>query len=123
MLEYAKVFGTDYYGTPLSEVDDYRAKGTGVILVIDVQGAASVREKCGADCLSVFIEPPSFEELEARLRGRGDVTEDKIARRLETARQEMARAGEFDHRIVNRDLAQAVQELETLIRNRLTERK
>jgi guanylate kinase len=123
MLECAHVFGTDYYGTPLSEVEPYRAKGTGVILVIDVQGAASVREKCGPDCLTVFIAPPSFEELEARLRGRGDVLEEKITRRLETAAQELARAGEFDHRIVNRELAQAVQDLETLIRARLTERK
>jgi guanylate kinase len=122
MLEHAEVFGTEYYGTPLSEIQQ-RGNEIGVILVIDVQGAANVRKTCGPDCLSVFIEPPSFEELEKRLRGRGDVAEDKIARRLETARQEMARACEFDHRIVNRELAQAVQELEALIRNRLNERK
>src|SRR5262245_38607243 len=69
MFEYAKVFGTDWYGTPKSEVEPFREEGTGVILVIDVQGAARVREEA-PDCLSVFIRPPSFEELEARLRGR-----------------------------------------------------
>ena len=71
MLEWEPVFGMDCYGTPRSEVDPYRDAGLGVILVIDVQGAARVRRMC-PDCLSVFIRPPSFEELEARLRGRGD---------------------------------------------------
>lgn len=118
MLEYAVVFGTDYYGTPRDEVDRDRAEGTGVILVIDVQGAASIREKCGADCFSVFIRPPSFEELEARLRGRGDVPEERVARRLATARTELERAGEFDRVIVNRDLPKAVQELNDAIRSR-----
>jgi guanylate kinase len=119
MFEYAKVFGTDWYGTPRSEVDPYRAAGTGVILVIDVQGAARVRALC-PDCLSVFIRPPSFEELEARLRGRGDLSEERVQRRLATAREELARAGEFDHVIVNDDLDQAVAELERLIRERFT---
>ena len=61
------------------------------------------------DCLLVFIEPPSFEELEARLRGRQDMPEERVRRRLDTARGEMARAGEFHHRIVNRDLTDAVR--------------
>jgi len=115
MLEWAVVFGQDYYGTPRSEVE--RADGKGVILVIDVQGAARVRELC-PDCLSVFIAPPSFEELEARLRGRGDVSAERIQRRLEEARKEMARAGEFKHQIVNRELAQAIRDLEAVIRER-----
>ncbi len=122
MFEYEKVFGTDWYGTPKSEVEQYREKGIGVILVIDVKGAARVRQQCGKECLTVFIQPPSFEELEARLRGRGDVPEEKIARRLETAREELARAGEFDHMIENRDLAEAVRELEGFIRDRFQTR-
>jgi guanylate kinase len=122
MFEYATVFGTDLYGTPRSEVDPHRAAGTGVILVIDVQGAARVRELCRGDCLTVFVRPPSFEELEARLRGRGDLTEDRIARRLATAREELARAGEFDAVVVNADLARAVGELEQVIRERFTQR-
>ena len=122
MFEYATVFGTDFYGTPRSEVEPHRAAGTGVILVIDVQGAARVRELCGADCLTVFIRPPTFEELESRLRGRGDLTEERIARRLATAREELARAGEFDAVIVNGDLRQAVADLERIIRERFTQR-
>jgi guanylate kinase len=112
MLEWAS-YDDNFYGTPRSEVD--QADGKGVILVIDVQGAASVREKC-PDCLSVFIAPPSVEELETRLRGRGDTSEERILRRLETARTEMARAEEFQYRIVNRDLSEAVRELERVIR-------
>jgi guanylate kinase len=119
MLEFAVVFGTDYYGTPRSEVDPHRADGVGVILVIDVQGAERVRALC-PDAVSVFIRPPTFEELEARLRGRGDLTEDRIQRRLTTARAEMARAGEFDYVIINDHLDQAVGELESLVRARFT---
>ena len=117
MLEWAVVFDRDFYGTPRSEVDPHRAQGKGVILVIDVQGAARVRELC-PECLSVFIEPPSFEELEARLRSRQDMPEERVRRRLDTAREELTRAGEFHHRIVNRDLAEAVRELERVIRER-----
>jgi guanylate kinase len=119
MLEFAVVFGTDYYGTLRSEVDPHRADGVGVILVIDVQGAERVRALC-PDAVSVFIRPPTFEELEARLRGRGDLTEDRIQRRLTTARAEMARAGEFDYVIINDHLDQAVGELESLVRARFT---
>jgi guanylate kinase len=119
MLESALVFGTDHYGTPLSEVEPYRAQGIGVILVIDVQGAARVRS-LRPDAVSIFIRPPTFEELEARLRGRGDLSEERIQRRLATARDEMARAGEFDYVIINDDLDRAVAELERLVRTRFT---
>lgn len=118
MLEWAVVFGRDFYGTPRSEVDEHRAKGVGVVLVIDVQGAARVRELLPDDHLSVFIEPPSFEELEARLRGRRDTTEERIQRRLETAREELQQADRFHRRIVNRDLSDAVRELERIVRER-----
>ncbi len=120
MLESAFVFSRDFYGTPRSEVDPHRAQGMGVILVIDVQGAARVRELC-PECLSVFIEPPNFEELEARLRGRKDMPEERVQRRLDTARKELAQAVDFHHRIVNRDLAEAVSELEHLIRERFNQ--
>jgi len=121
MFEYAKVFGTDWYGTPRSEVDPHRLAGTGVIMVIDVQGAARVRELC-PDCLSIFIRPPSFDELESRLRGRGDLTEERIQRRLATAREELNRAGEFDHEVINDDLNWAVEELERLVLAQFTTR-
>ena len=82
--------------------------------------AARVRELC-PECLSVFIEPPSFEELEARLRGRKDMSEERVLRRLDTAREELMRAGEFHHRIVNRDLTEAVSALEQVIRERFNQ--
>lgn len=117
MFEWAEVFGTDLYGTPRGEVDPYLEAGTGVVLVIDVQGAARVRE-LRPDCLAVFVKAPSFEVLEARLRGRRDMSEDRVRRRLEAARSELARAGEFDHVIVNEDLERAVGELERFVRPR-----
>jgi guanylate kinase len=122
MLEQEEVFGTDFYGTPRSEVEPHRERGTGVILVIDVCGAARVRQLCGQDCLSIFITPPSFAELESRLRGRGDLTDERITRRLQTAREELARSGEFNNVIINADRDQAVQDLERLIRPRFTPR-
>jgi len=114
MLEWEQVFGTDFYGTPLSEVEPDRDAGTGVVLVIDVKGAARVRKLC-PDARSVFIRPPNFEELEARLRGRGDMSEERIQRRLATAREELARSGEFDSEIVNAELSHAVMDLERLV--------
>lgn len=116
MLEWAVVYGRDYYGTPRSEVDPYRKDGIGVVLVIDVQGAAKVRETC-PDCLSVFVKAPNFEALEARLRGRATESEERIQKRLETARIELTRDNEFQHVIVNDDLNRAVAELTQIIRN------
>jgi guanylate kinase len=117
MLEWERVFGLNFYGTPKSEVDPHRAQGIGVILVIDVKGAARIRQ-LGLEHLSVFIDPPSFEELEARLRSRKDTSEERIQKRLETARDELAEAPKFHHRIFNRDLSEAVRELERVIRER-----
>lgn len=118
MLEWAVVFGRDFYGTPRAEVDPYRATGVGVVLVIDVQGADRVRTLLPDDHLSVFIDPPSLEELEARLRSRNDTSEERVQRRLSTARTELAEAHKFHHRIVNRDLDAAVRELDQVIRSR-----
>jgi guanylate kinase len=109
MLEWATVHGTDLYGTPRSEVE---GEAKTVLLVIDVQGAALVRA-AGLPHVSVFLEPPSFADLESRLRGRGEAPE-KIARRLETAKAELARAGEFDHRIANVEIDEAVRKLMNL---------
>src|SRR6476620_10758354 len=71
MLERAEVHGKDFYGTPRSEVDPFRERGVGVILVIDVQGAGQVRARYPDDHLSVLVYPPTFDDLERRLRGRG----------------------------------------------------
>ena len=116
MLETEIVHGRDYYGTPRDEVDRYRSKGTGVILVIDVKGAASIRNLYPSDHLSVFIDAP-FEELESRLRARGAESEDRIQQRLDTARREKERSREFDRTIVNSDLDRAVADLERLVQS------
>ena len=85
-------------------------RGIDVVLEIDVQGARQVREKM-SDCVSIFILPPSFEELEHRLRERHTETEDKILERLETARREIPCAPEYDYQIVNNDLDAAYDQL------------
>jgi guanylate kinase len=121
MLEWAEVHGKDFYGTPRSEVDPYRERGVGVILVIDVQGAGQVRLLYPGDHLSVFVMPPAFDELRRRLEGRGE-PEASITRRLETARGELARADEFDKALENADLAAATDALERLIRDEFTRR-
>lgn len=116
MLEYAEVHGRDFYGTPRSEVDPHRDRGVGVILVIDVQGAGQIRAAYPNDNVSVFVYPPTFADLEARLRGRGEA-EESIRRRLRTAEQELARRGEFDHQLMNGDLSATANALAGLIQS------
>ena len=112
-LEWADVHGHKY-GTLKSEVDRRIADGKSVILEIDVQGAFNVR-KVYPDAVLIFIEPPSMEVLEARLRGRGTEDEASIELRLANARQEVALAEKYDARVVNDDLSQATDELAALI--------
>jgi len=112
-LEYATVFGENYYGTPRFEVEPYRIQGTGVILDIDVQGAGQLRRTC-PDGFYIFLETPPGE-YERRLRERGTETEEAIARRLEEAREELRHADEFDIRLVNDNLDRAAGELAAVI--------
>lgn len=113
-LEWAEVFG-NYYGTLKREVGPYQNLGHGVILEIDVQGAAQVRPLC-PDHVSVFIRPPSMETLERRLRDRKTETEEAIQRRLAGARKEMEQAGDYDYTVINDDLDTAVSQLTAIIR-------
>jgi len=115
-LEYATVFGKSDYGTPRSEVEPFRQRGLGVVLDVDVQGAEQLRRTC-PDGFSIFLETPAGE-YERRLRERGTDPEDAIQRRLESARLELARAYEFDARLVNDDVERAVDEFCSLIRSR-----
>ena len=109
-VEHAEYAG-NRYGTLESEL---RRPAKGIVLEIDVQGARQVREAL-PDALLVFIEPPSFEDLQRRLEGRASDRPEQIERRLAAARQELGAAGEFDHRIVNDDLQRAVRELSELV--------
>ncbi len=112
-LEWAEVHG-HYYGTLRGEVDSHRNAGVGVILDIDVQGAEQVREKC-PDCVTVFLRAQSWEVYEERLRKRHTEDEASIARRLETARAELARAGEYHYQILNDNLEEAVRQLNAIV--------
>jgi guanylate kinase len=105
-LEHAEYAG-NRYGTLKSELE---RPAQGIVLEIDVQGARQVRERL-PDAKLVFIEPPSFDDLERRLAVRASDRPDQIERRLAAARSELSAAGEFDHRIVNDDLERAVDEL------------
>ena len=109
-LEHAE-FAGNCYGTPRAYVEKLLDSGMNVVLEIDVQGALQVM-KSMPECVSVFILPPSFEELEHRLRGRGTETEEKVRERLETAERELPYAPQYDYQIVNGgDIEAAYQSL------------
>jgi guanylate kinase len=114
MLEWAQVHGRHLYGTPLSELSRAEAQNKHLLLEIDLQGARQVREKM-PHALMIFINPPSFEELERRLRSRGTETEEQIQTRLSTARTELAAAGEFDYQLTNLDLEACAREVVELV--------
>jgi len=115
-LEWAEVHGSAYYGTPRKELEQAIADGKHLVLEIDLQGARQIRGKV-QDSMSVFILPPSPEELERRLRGRGTETESEIQTRLKTAQNELAAASEFDYQVINEDLDQTASEIVDLLRN------
>lgn len=113
-LETAVVHGMAHYGTPLQPVLDHLAANTPTILEIDLQGARRVKQKAsqmGLDVVYVFIAPPSYEELVRRLIGRGTENEEQRAKRLETAKIELAAEPEFDVVIVNNTVDQAADDL------------
>ena len=117
-LETADVFGLAHYGTPVKPVVEHLERNIPVILEIDFQGARSVKQRAGElgiEVMTVFIAPPSFEELERRLIGRGTETPEQQAKRLETAKIELAAESEFDKVIVNNVVDEAADELWNLI--------
>lgn len=112
-LEHAE-FCENYYGTPKKAVDDMIADGKNVILEIEVQGGAQVK-RLRPDSISIFILPPSFEELENRLRGRGTEDEETIQRRLAASEAELKIASSYDYRVVNDDLESAITQVLNII--------
>jgi len=114
-LEYARVFGRHSYGTPKKWFEESRARGLDLVLEIDVQGAAQVKEKL-PESVAIFILPPSRAELERRLRGRGQDSDEEIARRLARARAEIEAFGKYyDFCVMNRDVEQAGREVEAIL--------
>src|ERR1700741_2337803 len=114
-LEYARVFGRHSYGTPKKWLEESRAKGLDLVLEIDVQGAAQVKQKL-PESVAIFILPPSRAELERRLRERGQDSDEEIARRLAKARDEIAQFGKYyDFCVVNEDVERAGREAQAIV--------
>ncbi|MBO5408683.1 MAG: guanylate kinase [Clostridia bacterium] len=114
ILEWAEYVG-NYYGTPRKPVEDALSRGLDVILEIEVQGAMQIKKNFPGAVLT-FVAPPSYEELESRLRGRGTETEEQILSRLETAKGELALMEEYDYVVVNDRIEQASDDLITILR-------
>ena len=113
LLEWAEIVG-HRSGTPRVFVEDRLGEGRDVILEIDVVGASFVRKRIPEGVL-IFVDPPSLEELERRLRGRGTETEDAIRLRLDTAAWELEQRSWFDHVVVNDDLQRATEQVAAII--------
>jgi guanylate kinase len=115
LLEYAKVFGKHSYGTPKKWLEESRRVGRDLVLEIDVQGAEQVKRKI-PESVAIFILPPSREELERRLRSRGQDSNEAIARRLAQARDEIVAFGKYyDYCVVNDDVERAGREAQAIV--------
>jgi len=115
LLEYATVHNAHRYGTPKAPIERALAEGRTVLLEIDLQGARQVR-RAADDATLVFLLPPSWDELVQRLVGRGTEDAEERARRLKTARRELAAQNEFDYRVVNDEVAEAARQIVALAR-------
>lgn len=114
-LEWEEVYPGRFYGTLRSEVDRVIDTGHNVVLDIDVKGALNVKRIYGDRALTIFIEPPSLEELQRRLEGRGTETAETIAVRIGKAEYELGFAADFDVRVVNDDLERAISDTRHII--------
>ncbi len=116
-LEYEEVYKDRFYGTLRSQVDCQLEKGINVVFDIDVKGGINIKHQFGENAMSLFIQPPSIDELRSRLEGRGSDSADQIQTRLDKAEYEMTFAPQFDHVVVNDNLEEAKAETLKLIRN------
>lgn len=117
LLEYAKFVG-NYYGTPKFYVERLLSEGKNVVLEIEVQGALQVIEKC-PQALTIFLVPPSFEELERRIRGRRTEAEEVVKERLDKARKEMATQDQYKYVVVNDDVFTAKEKIAKIIKDNI----
>lgn len=120
LLEYA-TYCDNYYGTPKKAVFDMLEKGIDVFLEIEINGFLQIKEKY-PDCVTIFLLPPSIEELERRLTDRGTETPDVIRQRLDTAQKEIPYAQQFDYNVINDDVERATSEILDIISNIKNER-
>jgi guanylate kinase len=119
-IEYEEVYQGAFYGTLRSEVERLWQEGKNVLFDIDVIGGLNVKEQYPEETLAVFVQPPSLEELEKRLRQRKTETEEKIQQRLDKSATELIYSQDFDVILVNDDLAKAKQEVVRLVKEFLT---
>ena len=112
-LEYADVYG-NYYGTPLRPIEERRAAGEDILLEIDTQGALNVMERC-PDGTFIFLLPPSLEELQRRITGRGTETEESLARRLAAARDEILLGKRYRYAVLNDTVEAATDRIQTIL--------
>lgn len=115
-VEWEMVYEGNYYGTLQSELENSWKLGKTPVLDIDVKGAIHIQQQFGANCLSIFIEPPSVNELKKRLESRGSETKESLATRLNKANYEMSFRHHFNKTIVNSHLAEACTETESIIK-------
>lgn len=116
-VEWEEVYQGTCYGTLKSEMERIWAKGNIILFDVDVMGGISLKRIFGDDACSVFIMPPSVEELERRLRGRGTDSEEVILKRIAKAEFELSKSSEFDHVVINDNLEVAVAEVVNIISN------
>ncbi len=115
-VEHEEVYAGCYYGTLRSEVERIWAKGNTIVFDVDVKGGLNLKKIFGSQALTIFIQPPSVEELRRRLEGRGTDSPEKIEQRLAKAQTELAFAPQFDTVVVNDDLATAFADAEDCVR-------
>ena len=117
-LEHAR-YVENYYGTPKDYVEQERNKGKNVILEIDVQGGLQVIEKC-SECISIFIMPPSIDELRSRLSGRGTEKEEVINKRVDQAQREIKQGSVYKYHVVNNDIEASIKEVSDILKKEMT---
>ncbi|MBB6209484.1 guanylate kinase [Novispirillum itersonii] len=115
MLEHARVFD-NYYGTPRQPVEDALRTGRDVLFDIDWQGTQQLAQNAREDLVSVFILPPSLEELERRLRGRAQDPEEVVRKRMSKASDEMSHWPEYDYVVINVDIEESIQAVQAILR-------
>jgi guanylate kinase len=117
-LEYEEVYENRFYGTLKQQVERQREAGQNVVFDVDVKGGVNIKKYYGDQALSLFIQPPSVEELRRRLEGRATDTPDAIEQRLAKAEYELSFAAQFDRVIINDDLERAANELGEILKKK-----
>jgi guanylate kinase len=120
LIEWEEVYTNNYYGTLKSEIEKIWAAGKTVIFDVDVIGGLNMKKMFGDQALAIFVQPPSYDELEKRLRHRSTETEEKINQRMSKARTELAKATEFDIVLINDDLQQAIVTAKGIVEHFIT---